>query len=396
MTDFRDTPTTDALVDEAFALADGLGRPLRYVQLNSFYNGSTGTIMRGLHKALAERGADSYILWGRGRGTLNDHERCVATKPGYLSHGALVRLDGRMGFHSKRDTARLLRILDGIDPDVVHLHNVHGYWVNVEMLFGWLASHRCQVRWTLHDCWAFTGHCAYFTYVKCAQWMTHCAYSSSCPQLDTYPKTVCKRNCARNFEDKRRIFTSVLPERMTLITPSHWLEGLVKQSFFKGYPVEVRHNTVDATVFKPTPSDFRERYGIGGRFMILGVASPWTERKGLSDFVRLARELDSDRYAIVLVGLSKMQIKQLKKELIALPRTESAEELAAIYTSADVFVHPGIEETFGMTVAESIACGTKVVVVEGSACAEIADESMCKTIPRGYSSLYAEINRLGS
>ena len=284
--------TTDALVDEALALAEGLGRPLRYAQLNSFYNGSTGTVMRNLHRGLTERGVDSYIFWGRRHETAGDHERCCATRLGYLSHGALARLDDRAGFHSRRDTARLLRALDAIDPDVVHLHNLHGYYGNVEMLFGWLASHRCQVRWTLHDCWAFTGHCPHFTYAGCDRWRTGC---HDCPQKRGYPTSYFLDSSRRNWEDKRRAFTSVPPDRMTLVTPSHWLEGLVGESFLKGYPVEVRHNTVDTTVFKPTLSDFRERYGIGDRFMILGVASPWTERKGLGDFVRLARELDSGR-----------------------------------------------------------------------------------------------------
>lgn len=365
-----DTPTTDALVDEAFELGEGLGRPLRYVQLNSFYSGSTGSIMRSLHEGLKERGINSYIFWGRGHETIDDHERCCASKAGVYLHGILSRLTDRSGFYSKRDTAKLLEELDGIDPDVVHLHNIHGYWVNIEMLFGWLATHRCQVRWTLHDCWAFTGHCAYFTYVKCAQWMTHCAYSEPCPQLDTYPKTICKRNCARNFENKRRIFTSVPPERMMLITPSHWLEGLVERSFLKGYPVEVRHNTVDRGVFKPTPSDFRECYGIGNRFMILGVASPWTERKGLGDFVRLAAELDPERYAIVLVGLSKKQIKSLPKSIVALERTSSPRELAGIYTAADVFLNPTREDNFPTVNLEAQACGASVVTYDTGGCGE--------------------------
>lgn len=387
MTGCDDTPTTDALVDEALALAEGLGRPLRYVQLNCVYNGSTGTIMRGLHRSLSERGVDSYILWGRRHETVNDHERCVATRLGYLSHGAMVRMDDRMGFHSKRDTARLLRLLGEIDPDVVHLHNIHGYWVNVEMLFGWLATHRCQVRWTLHDCWAFTGHCAYFTYAKCTQWQTHCARYESCPQLDTYPKTFCRRNCARNFADKRRAFTSVPPERMTLITPSHWLAGLVGQSFLGEYPLEVRHNSIDREVFKPTPSDFRERYGIGDRFMVLGVASPWTERKGLGVFSKLARALDSKKYAVVLVGLSKKQIKRLSKWIVGIERTESARELSEAYTAADLFVNPSIEETFGMTVAEAAACGTPSVVVRGSACIEAAEGAEHYVVARDLSDL---------
>ena len=394
MTFKTETTTIDDLPIEALALGRDLGRPLRYVQINSFYNGSTGSIMRKLHAGLIERGVDSYTFWGRRHETIDSHMQCCSTKPEVCLHGAMTRLFDRMGFYSKRDTARLLKRLDEIDPDVVHLHNIHGYYVNIEMLFDWLASHRCQVRWTLHDCWALTGHCAYFTYVKCAQWQFRCAYLKPCPQLDTYPKTISKFNCARNFEDKRRIFTSVPPERMTLISPSQWLADLVSQSFLKDYPVEVRHNTIDKAVFKPTPSDFRERSGVGNRFMVLGVASPWTERKGLSDFVRLAGELDSDRFAVVLVGLSEKQIKQLSKQLVALPKTENSESLAEAYSAADVFVHPGVEETFGMTVAEAQACGTPVVVTEGSACAEIADPAMATIIPADLSTLKATIVNL--
>lgn len=368
---------------------------MKYVQINSYYQGSsTATIMKSIHAELKKQGVDSYMFWGRNHATIDDHEQCFATKASVYWHGVMTRLTDRTGFYSKRDTTRLLRLLDEIDPDVVHLHNIHGYYVNIEMLFGWLARHRCQVRWTLHDCWALTGHCAYFTYAKCAQWQIHCAQSEPCPQLDTYPKTICKANCARNFEDKRRIFMSVPPERMTLVTPSQWLADLVGQSFFRDYPVEVRHNAIDKSVFKPTPSDFRERYGIGDRFMILGVASPWTERKGLSDFVKLAEKLNTENYAIVLVGLSEKQIRRLSRQLIALPKTESPEKLAEAYSAADVFVHPGVEETFGMTVAEAQACGTPVVVAEGSACAEIAKPSAAITVPADMSTLKATIVKM--
>ena len=379
-----DVKTVEALVDDALVLGEGLNRPLRYVQLNSFYNGSTGSIMRGLHAQLSNCGVDSYCFWGRRHATIDGHMQCCATKPEVYLHGAMTRLRDRMGFYSKRDTVRLLKRLDEIDPDVVHLHNIHGYYVNIEMLFAWLAAHRCQVRWTLHDCWALTGHCAHFTYVKCAQWMTHCAYSESCPQPDAYPKTICKSNCARNFEDKRRIFTSVPPERMTLICPSQWLADLVAKSFLKGYPVEVRHNTIDKAVFKPTPSDFRERYGIGDRFMILGVASPWTERKGMGDFVRLAGELDSDRYAIVLVGLSAKQMKSLPVGIIGLTRTDSPQELAGIYTTADVFFNPTVEDNYPTVNLEAEACGTPVITYDTGGCREtIAD--VRSHVVEGYS-----------
>ena len=289
--------------------------------------------MRNLHRDLSARGVDSYIFWGRRHKTVNDHEQCCATKEGVYLHGALSRLTDRAGFYSKRDTAKLLRRLDEIDPDIVHLHNIHGYWINIEMLFGWLAKHHGRVRWTLHDCWSFTGHCPYFQYVGCNRWLTGCF---DCPQKRGYPSSLLLDSSMRNWEDKRRAFTSVPSERMTLITPSRWLAGLAGQSFLRAYPIEVRHNTVDRSAFKPTPNDFRDRHGIGDRFMILGVASPWTERKGLDDFVRLVADLDSDRYAIVLVGLTKKQIKRLPTAIVALERTSSPQELAGIYTAADV------------------------------------------------------------
>lgn len=366
-----------------------------YAHVNTVPNGSTGGIMMKEHSELLAAGEDSYAFWGRGCAAQGEREMRFATDIQVNADVLQTRLDGRAGFHSKGATRKLLARLDELKPDVVHLHNLHGYYVNVEMLFEWLAKSDCKVEWTLHDCWAFTGHCAYFTYVKCAQWNTHCAYSASCPQLDTYPKTFAGgKSCKWSFEQKKRIFNLLPADRMTLITPSHWLEELVKESFLAKYPVEVRHNTIDKTVFKPTPSDFRERYGIGDRFMILGVASPWTERKGLGDFLRLAEELDSERCAIVLVGLSDGQIKQVSKQLIALPRTEFREELAEAYTAADLFVNPSIEETFGMTVAEANACGTKAVVMDGSACVEAATSGMAEVAPVGFDGLKSTVVKL--
>ena len=346
------------------------------------------------HKELLAKSEESYAFWGRGREAENAHEMRFATDFDFRRDAFETRLDGKAGFHSVAATKRLLKRLDELKPDVVHLHNLHGYYVNVAMLFEWLAEHKCRVEWTLHDCWAFTGHCAHFTYAKCAQWQSHCAHGEPCSQLHTYPKTFSKASCAWNFDAKKRVFNLVPPCRMKLITPSQWLADLVGKSFLKSYPIEVRRNTIDTSVFKPTPSDFRERYGIGERFMILGVASPWTERKGLSDFVRLAGALDSDKYAIVLVGLSEKQIKKLSGQLVALPKTESQEKLAEVYSAADVFVHPGVEETFGMTVIEAQACRTSVVVTEGSACAEIADPAMATVVTADLSTLEATIVKL--
>lgn len=352
-----------------------------YAHINTFPHGSTGGIMMKEHCELLCAGDNSYAFWGRGRAAEGCHEMRIATDSEVRLDCLQSRLDGKAGFHSKTATRRLLARLDELKPDVVHLHNLHGYYLNVEMLFNWLASRDCRVEWTLHDCWAFTGHCAYFTYVKCNQWKVHCACSKPCSQLNTYPRTFSKASCAWNFEQKQRIFNLLDVDRMKLITPSQWLANLVGESILSKYPVEVRHNTIDVSIFKPTPSNFRERYGIGDRFMILGVANPWTERKGLADFVQLATELDSEKFIIVLVGLSKKQVREISKDgIIGLTRTDSQRELAGIYTAADVFFNPTIEDNFPTVNLEAEACGTPVVTYNIGGCRETINDSRSKVI----------------
>ncbi len=371
---------------------------MRYVQINAYSGGWADSIIFKKHRELVAQGDESWVFWARGKHEQDEHLQCIASYPKVCLDVLQTRLDGRPGFHSKAITRRLLSKLDEIDPDVVHLHLLLGYYINVEMLFEWLVAHRCKVVWTLHDCWAFTGHCIYFTYVKCMQWRSACAASTSCPQKRTYPETFAGDGAVRwSFDQKKRLFTMLPPERVQLITPSQWLADLVKESFLGKYDVKVVHNTINKDVFKPTPSDFRQRYGLGDRFVVLGVASKWSERKGLADFVRLAKDLDSEKFAVVVVGLSDKQIEQVRREAVAIvarPRTNSMEELAEVYTAADVLVNPSVEETFGMNVAEAAACGTGAIVVEGSACAEVADPENTLTMPASLEGLEATVIKL--
>ena len=371
---------------------------MRYVQINAYSGGWADSIIFKKHRELVENGDGSWVFWARGKHEQDEHLQRIASYPEVCLDAALTRLDGRPGFHSKAITRRLLKKLDEIDPDVVHLHLLLGYYINVEMLFEWLAAHRCKVVWTLHDCWAFTGHCIYFTYAKCTQWRSGCAASTSCPQKRTYPETLAGDSSVRwSYERKKRLFTMLPAERVQLITPSQWLADLVKQSFLGKYDVKVVHDTVNTDVFKPAPSGFRERQGLEGRFLVLGVAASWSERKGLPVFVQLAKELDPARFAVVVVGLSKKQIKRVKAEappIIALPRTNSMEELAEVYTACDVLLNPSVEETFGMNVAEAGACGTGAIVVEGSACAEVADPEKITTVPVSLEGLEAAVIKL--
>ena len=349
---------------------------MRYVQINSVPYGSTGTIMHLQHEERLAAGDEAWMMWGRGRSAASDDEFNYGSAQGWKVDALKVRLDGREGFHSKGPTRKLIAKLDEIDPDIVHLHNLHGYHVNVEMLFGWLAHRGQRTIWTLHDCWAFTGHCAHFINADCDQWMPEnggCASSAPCPQLGEYPATRAKGSCAANYEDKRRIFTSLPAEALTIWTPSRWLADLAGRSFLACYPIEVHPNPVDLAAFQPSPGNFKKDLGIDGTFTVLGVASPWTPHKGLHDFARL-RNLLGNEVSIVMVGLDRKQIKSLPSGIIGLPRLDSREELAEMYSEADLLFQPSREESFGLTIAEAHACGTPSLVYSGGACAEVAGQ----------------------
>ena len=351
--------------------------------------GSTGRICTDLAQQLEAEGNEVKIAYGR-KGTVPEQFQKYAVRIGTdfdcKMHAIQTRLFDTHGFGSKHATKEFLKWAEEYKPDLVWLHNLHGYYINVEMLFDWIKKHpEMQVKWTLHDCWAFTGHCSHFTMVKCEQWKSHCSY---CSQLRRYPACFAMSSVSKNFERKRKAFTGV--KNMTLITPSKWLADLTRQSFLKEYPVEVHYNTIDTSIFKPTPSDFRERYGLQDKIIVLGVANVWEDRKGLFDFYKLAEMLD-DRYVIVLVGLSEKQIKELPKNIKGIQRTNSPQELTAIYTAADVFVNPSVEENFGMTPVEAQACGTPSIVYEDTACEEIARQNGNTVVPQDVNALYESI-----
>ena len=328
---------------------------------------STGRICTDLAAEFEAEGNEVRIAYGREE--VPEQFRKYSVRIGSdldtKLHGLRTRLLDEHGLGSCGATRRFLAWAEEYDPDLLWLHNIHGYYINYELLFDWIKRRpEMEVRWTLHDCWAFTGHCSHFTTVNCEQWKRHCSY---CVQKMRYPASVLIDNSKQNFDRKRTAFCGV--RNMTLITPSQWLADLVKQSFLKEYPVEVHYNTIDTSVFKPTPSDFRERYGLKDKKIALGVASVWNERKGLPDLLKLSELLD-DKWRVVIVGLNQRQLAELPEKVIGIERTNSAEELAEIYTAADVFVNPTYEDNYPTVILEAEACGTRVVTYDTGGCRE--------------------------
>ena len=256
------------------------------------------------------------------------------------------------------------------------MHNIHGYYLNYEILFDYLAQLDIPIVWTLHDCWAFTGHCAYYSYVGCNRWRTLC---HDCPQKKSYPSSWFADRSEQNFRDKLHAFTSV--RNMTLVPVSAWLAEEVRLSFLKDYPIQVIHNGIDTDVFSPKQI-CKSNLGLKDKFMILGVASVWETRKGLDDFIKL-RKLLSDDYSIVLIGLDEKQIKQLPKGIIGIRRTNSIQDLVAYYSVADAYFNPTWEDNFPTTNLESLSCGTPVITYHTGGSVEAVDERTGFVVEQG-------------
>lgn len=366
---------------------------MKILQINTVCGtGSTGRIAVGLADILKAEGHDCRIAYGRD--TPPEFCREIAVRIGndwdVCLHGVATRLFDAHGFGSKQTTARFLDWVREYDPDLIQLHNIHGYYLNIELLFDYLKKAGKPVVWTLHDCWSYTGHCAYYTAAGCGRWET-ADCSGGCPQPEQYPKCIRKGDSAGNFRRKRAAFVGV--PNLTLVTPSHWLAEEVKRSFLGEYPVEVIPSGIDLEQFKPTPGNFRQLYGLEKKRVLLGVANGWGIRKGISDFMELAGLLDPDS-RIVMVGLNRQEIKRLPANVLGLERTGSVRELAEIYTMADVYLNLSREETQGMTTVEALACGTPVLTYNQTAVPETVDSTCGVVVSPGVQNVLDALDKV--
>lgn len=341
---------------------------MKILELNVVTNGSTGRIACALARRMTDAGQEARVFYGRGGDAAGVDCVRVTGEASVLRHALSARLFDRAGFKSRAATRRLIRLIGQEKPDLLHLHNLHGYWLDVETLFDFLRSAGLPVVWTLHDAWPMTGHCAYPELALCTRYRSHCA---DCPLLSEYPESFIDRS-ARNFERKRAAFTGV--EGLHLVTPSRWLAEVVKHSYLGEYPVTVIENGISRDAFRPTESDLRERYGLVGKRVLLGCAGVWDRRKNLDGYLELAERLGADD-RLVLLGLDGKQIASLPDGVLGLMRTESTEELAQWYTAADVFVDLTLAENFPTTHLEAMQCGTPVATYATGGSAEMLDET---------------------
>lgn len=351
---------------------------MRILQINSVCGyGSTGKIVKDICEVAEKEGHQCLVAFGRDDAPKNMNTIKIGSFIDFIIHALKTRIFDLHGFASVSATKELIKKIEKFNPDIINLHNLHGYYINIDILFAYLKKINKPVIWTLHDCWAFTGHCAYFDYVGCDKWLNIC---TACPQKNCYPKSILFDGSKYNFCKKKELFNGL--SNMTIIVPSIWLSNLVKRSFLKEYDVEIIYNGIDLDIFKPIKSSFKEEHDFQDKFVVLGVASVWDKRKGLSDFIELSKLLGKE-YQIILVGLTNQQIAKLPSNIFGIKRTNDAEGLAKLYTAADIFVNPSLEETMGLVTVEALACGTPVIVYNATAIPEVVAENCGKIVERG-------------
>ena len=368
---------------------------MRIAELNMCVNGSTGKIMLQI--------ADKARAYGHEVRTYSTHQyhkkykKLPIPPQGHKYYGTyvengihfvLARQTGRNGCFGRFMTWRLIRELKEYKPDILHLHNLHGFCINLPLLFKYIRQENIRVIWTLHDCWSFTGHCPHFESIGCDKWKTGCY---ECSKYREYPKSIVD-NSSKMYRLKKRWFTGL--NNMTLVTPSKWLKNLVKESFMKEYPVKVIPNGIDLSVFQPANGEEKRDYLCEGKYMLLGVASSWGEAKGLDVFIELSKRL-SNEYQIVLVGTNDEIESVLPETIVSIQRTESQKELARLYSAADVFIDPTREDNYPTVNMEALACGTPVITFDTGGSPEIIDETCGVVVPKNdVDKLIEEIERV--
>lgn len=361
-----------------------------YINSVSGY-GSTGGTISDLYDTLICEGYNCSIAYGQKSYNV-DRDFKIGSKFENHMHNVLSRITGMQGYFSKNGTNNLVEFIKANKPDIIHLHNLHGNYLNLDILFQYLTNSAIPIVWTLHDCWAFTGKCSHYTEVQCMKWQTHCHH---CPQIKKYPPSVFIDKSDVMFNDKIRWVQSL--QNLTIVTVSKWLENQVRKSFLKDFPIITIYNWIDLSIFNPNYEKINKKYHFDeDKFIVLGMSAGWEEDNvKTKDFLKLASLLD-DSMQLILIGGNK-EIKNLPKNVIHIRYIHDKKALAAIFATAGVYVHLGLEDTFGKVIAESMACGTPVIAYNSTVYPEIVNEG-CGFIvePRNIEMIIRKVQKVKS
>lgn len=347
---------------------------MKVLQINGVYpNGSTGVIVHEIKLIQENNGIEAYVVYGSG--TLKNKYIYPIQNNLCLKINVLkTRIFGKHGFYNKSATKKLINWIKVVDPDVIHLHNLHGHYINIDILFCYIKKFNKPVVWTMHDCWPITGHCAHFDFIGCKKWKTGCSY---CSLQQSYPISYIFDRSKTCWKDKKKTFTGL--NKLIIVTPSDWLSDIMKHSYLKEYPIKVIHNGIDIDVFKPTQSSLRQELGLDNVFVVLGMANKWLQKENKEVVAYLIKRLPDD-VKIVLIGNSN--IYKIYKNIISIPFIKDHNILAEYYSLADVFVNITLEDTFPTVNLEALACGTPLITYETGGSTECVNNKTGMLVPQ--------------
>jgi len=338
---------------------------MKILQINAVFGiRSTGRLCKEIADYLNNNGHEGYVAYSSGLPYEKGY--VIGTAFGKKLHALQSRIWGLQAYFSKRGTRKFLEYMDNLKPDVVHLHNLHSNYINLKILLTYLAQKDIPTVLTLHDCWFFTGKCCHYTVDKCFKWQEGCF---ACPRLHKDNPSWFFDRTTKMYNDKKELFSNI--PRLAVVGVSDWITNEAKKSFLSSAKIITKiYNCIDLDVFRSVAtSDLRKRMGLENKFVILGVASGWSNAKGLDKFIELAGIL-KDGMKIILVGGMKDNVP-LPENIVHVKETDNIQELVQYYSMADVLLNLSPEETFGMVTAEAIACGTPAIVTNSTANPEI-------------------------
>ena len=334
--------------------------------------------MREIGELAIASGWESYVAYSGardGRPQHTSHLVPVGDKLDLAIHAVATRLFDAHGLASRRATRQLIRRIREIDPDIIHIHNIHGYFLNYPLLCKYLKESGKPVIWTVHDCWLYTGHCYYYSAAHCDKWRTGCGH---CPQKRAFPASLLFDRSARNWRDKQRAFGSL--ENLTIVPVSEWIRQEMASSFLADKHFQVFHNGIDLETFRPEAAEGAPRRE---GTVILGVASLWHEEKGFEDLVKMAGMLRGDEHLVMVGRMSDEQRQRLPEGVEIIERTENIGKLAALYATATAFVNPTWQDNYPTVNLEAIACGTPVVTYRTGGSVESVTEGTGFVVEQG-------------
>lgn len=348
---------------------------MRIAHINGTYGvGSTGRLIQDLVGWSFRNGDESRAFYSERGIDAPEAERFISAGARKL-HAVQSRVSGLQGYWSKLATERLIGRLKAFSPDLLHLHVVHGNCLHLPLLFDYLHCSKLPVVITLHDCWWFTGRCVHPSAYQCEGFASGCR---DCPaKSDCNPSWFFDR-AEKMLADKRRWLLGT--HRLAVAAVSEWLAGQAKRSFIPSEEIFRIYNWVNTDLFQPVENaGLKRTLGLEGRKVVLGVADIWDQRKGLDDLTALAAILPPE-YRLVLVGKLPGGYHPAPN-MLHIRHTDHAAQLARLYSMADVFVNPSRMETFGLTTAEALACGTPAIVYDATACPELIGADTGTVLP---------------